>query len=94
MKFWRRNWVYVVAAIIFALLVAAQAEVAKDADQRAIKTLQDAGYTEISLSGRQYLGCGKDDYINYGFIAKGPTGRTVMGVTCSGLDKYTTIRFH
>lgn len=54
--------------------------------EQATKALDGAGYTDIKLSGYT-LGCGKDDAFADGFIAKGPTGKTVSGVVCSGLIK-------
>lgn len=59
----------------------------------ATKVLQDNGYTDIRISGYSYIGCSEKDPISTGFIAKGPTGRDVKGVVCSGWLKGSTIRF-
>jgi len=93
-RFWFRNWHYILAFVIAGSIIAAQVYAGRDADVRAIAALEGAGYTEVKLSGQRWWGCGSAEYMNYGFIAKGPTGKTVMGVACSGMSKYTTIRLH
>lgn len=63
-----------------------------DAD-KAKQVLEDAGYTDIRITGYNYFGCsGKDSY-HTGFIATSKsTGRTVEGVVCSAWLKGSTIR--
>lgn len=58
----------------------------------AERALLDAGYTNISLTGYEWFGCGKDDGWSTGFTATGPSGRRVEGVVCSGVLKGSTIR--
>jgi len=59
----------------------------------ATRVLQDAGYSEIKLTGYRWMGCSKDDHYADGFEAKGPTGHHVTGIVCSGLlFKGATIR--
>lgn len=61
----------------------------------AIRILEDAGYTEITLTGYRMTGCGEDDNMHTGFTAKGPTGRPVSGVLCGDyklFGKSNTIR--
>ena len=63
----------------------------------ANRVLQDAGYTDIQITGYQFSGCGKEDNYHTGFTAKGPTGRKVSGVVCSGygvFGKSNTIRIN
>lgn len=60
--------------------------------ETASKALQDAGYTDIKLGGAALLGCAKGDEYSTKFEARGPTGREVKGVVCSGLFKGATIR--
>lgn len=59
----------------------------------ARKVLQDNGYTDIRIGGYSWLGCSENDQFSTEFIAKGPTGRDVKGVVCSGWLKGSTIRF-
>ena len=67
----------------------------------AVKALDGAGYTEIDTLGyleailRIYneAGCSEDDFYVTKFVAKGPTGKKVRGVVCSGFwAKGSTIR--
>lgn len=60
---------------------------------QATRILQDAGYSEVKLTGYRLMACSKDDTYADGFEAKGPTGRKVTGVVCAGLFfKASTIR--
>lgn len=59
--------------------------------EQATKALEGAGYTDIKLNGYS-LSCGQDDPFADEFTAKGPTGKTVNGVVCSGFLKGSTIR--
>jgi hypothetical protein len=59
----------------------------------ARRALDGAGYTEIQITGWNWTGCAKNDTYSTGFKAKGPTGKPVEGVVCSGmLLKGATIR--
>lgn len=58
----------------------------------ALSALRGAGYTEITITGYRWTGCGKDDSFHTGFEATGPTGVRVTGVVCSGWLKGGTIR--
>jgi hypothetical protein len=60
----------------------------------AVNALQDAGFTDIQITGYKFFACSKDDTYQTGFIAKNPQGRIVKGTVCSGLlFKNSTIRF-
>lgn len=60
----------------------------------ATKVLTQAGYSDIQMTGYDWLACGKDDTYHTGFRAKGPTGAIVNGVVCKGVFfKSSTIRF-
>jgi hypothetical protein len=60
----------------------------------AVNALQDAGFTDIQLTGYSWFACSKDDFYHTGFIAKNPQGKTIKGTVCSGfLFKNSTIRF-
>jgi hypothetical protein len=58
----------------------------------ASKALEDAGYTNIHITGYKFFGCDTNDTFRSGFTAVGPSGRPVSGVVCSGLFKSHTIR--
>ena len=60
----------------------------------AVKALDGAGYTEIETLGwSPWGGCSDDDFYVTKFRAKGPTGKNVSGVVCSGFwFKGSTIR--
>lgn len=59
----------------------------------ATRALEGAGYSNISMTGYDWFACGRDDFYHTGFAAKGPTGKEVRGVVCSGLIfKAATIR--
>lgn len=62
-----------------------------DADG-ARKALNGAGYTDIQVGGYDVFACGQDDQYSTEFKAKGPTGKPVQGVVCSGVFKGSTIR--
>ncbi len=69
-----------------------------DADS-AKKTLDDAGLSEVVITGRPGLlwwfsGCGDDDYYATGFTGKNAKGKTVHGVVCNGFwNKASTVRY-
>jgi hypothetical protein len=65
--------------------------------QSATRVLTEAGFTQIHITGYQYFGCSQHDNIHTGFTAKGPTGKSVSGVVCSGyglFGKSNTIRIN
>lgn len=58
------------------------------------RTLDSAGYTDIEVTGYEWLECGKDDTYHTGFRAKNPKGQVVTGTVCCGMwAKGCTIRF-
>ena len=63
-------------------------------DAGTVRTLQAAGYTDITTTGYAFFGCGQDDDFSTGFRAKNPRGETVSGTVCCGfIGKGCTIRF-
>lgn len=61
----------------------------------SIRVLEDQGYTNIQITGRGFVGCGRDDAYNVEFIAVSQIGRKVSGNVCSGLFfKGYTIRLN
>jgi hypothetical protein len=62
--------------------------------QGAIITLSKQGYENITITGYDFFGCGKDDSVHTGFIAY-KDGNRIEGVVCSSLfTKASTIRFY
>lgn len=59
---------------------------------KATRTLQQAGYTDIHTTGYVIFGCSEDDQYHTSFVAKGPTGVATTGVVCGGVFKGSTIR--
>lgn len=58
------------------------------------KALNNAGFTDIQITGFEPFVCGKDDTYATGFTATNPVGRRVSGTVCCGVwDKGCTIRW-
>lgn len=55
------------------------------------KLLEEEGYTEIQITGRQYFGCGNNLYRTT-FIAKNSRGIKVHGLVCNGLFEAAYIK--
>lgn len=63
-------------------------------EESSRRTLQQAGYKNIRITGWEMWGCGEDDTYTTGFTAQNPAGQTVSGVVCCGSwGKGCTIRF-
>ena len=61
--------------------------------ENAERILRNDGYTDIVITGYDFLGCSKDDFQHTGFVAK-KQNNSVEGTVCSGLlFKNSTIRF-
>ena len=58
----------------------------------ARRTLEDAGYEDIRITGYRPFSCGEDDFTSTGFVAKNVKGKNVDGVVCCGIVKNCTIR--
>lgn len=56
-------------------------------------TLDNAGYTNVNITGYDFFACSQDDVFSTGFTATNPKGKYVEGTVCSGLLKGSTIRF-
>jgi len=62
--------------------------------QDAERALDGAGFTNIQMTGYNFMACSEDDFYHTGFVAKNPQGNTVSGTVCSGmLFKSATVRF-
>ena len=60
----------------------------------ANRALRSQGFTDIHITGYDFLSCSKDDFYHTGFTAKNMQGITVRGTVCSGLIfKSATVRF-
>lgn len=56
------------------------------------RTLKEAGYTEVTLTGYKMWACG-GDAVSQGFTGRNRDGFLISGAVCSGLiAKATTIR--
>ncbi len=77
------------ALIAFILSLPAQVN---DARLRSERQLLEAGYSQVDVSGWNFLACSEDDVFRIGFTALGPTGKSVSGTVCSGFLKGATIR--
>ena len=76
-----------------ALLVICLLLVSCTDESRAARVLEEAGYTDVQITGYAWLGgCSDDDDYHTGFSAKGPTGKRTTGVVCCGVVKNCTIR--
>lgn len=63
-------------------------------DSKTIRTLRNAGYTDITTTGWSPFKCSEKDTLKTGFRARNPAGRMVEGTVCCGLVfKGCTIRF-
>lgn len=83
----------IVIAIIAIVVVAFGGLITGCTDKpAAARSLEGAGYSDIVLTGYRWRGCSDDDTFHTGFTAKGPTGKSVSGVVCSGWFKGATIR--
>jgi hypothetical protein len=59
-----------------------------------IRTLESAGFSDITVTGYAFFQCGEDDTSHTGFRAKNPSGKYVEGTVCCGLVlKGCTVRF-
>lgn len=66
------------------------------AGEKARRTLEKAGYTNIKLGEPEPLKCGESDGRSNSFTATNPKGSVVSGIVCCGLSgcgKGCTIRF-
>lgn len=60
----------------------------------ATRVLLDQGYTNVQMTGYNFMACSRDDTYHSGFTAKSPAGHQVSGTVCAGvLFKNSTIRF-
>lgn len=61
-------------------------------ESRSQRVLEEAGYTDITLTGYDMWACSDSDHYRTGFRAKGPSGKSTAGAVCCGLTKNCTIR--
>ena len=61
-------------------------------DERAIRALEGAGFTNIELGLYQFMACSDDDKFNVAFTADNIRGQRVSGAVCCGMFKRCTVR--
>jgi hypothetical protein len=60
----------------------------------ATNVLEIEGYTDIEITGYDFLSCSDSDIFSTGFIATNPQGVRIRGVVCESIFKAKTIRLH
>lgn len=55
-------------------------------EERIIKSLEKAGFTEIKLGESNFFGCSRDDQVRRKFSAKDYKGNATEGTVCCGLN--------
>lgn len=79
---------------VIALVVAIAGCSAFTDPEDATRVLENAGYTQVKMTGYQFMACSKDDTYHTGFEATAPNGKRVRGTVCAGFwFKNSTIRF-
>lgn len=83
----------IAAIILCILLVSCTAN-----EDSTIRILENEGYTNISLTGYDWFGCGKEDISSVKFTAEKynpytKESNTVTGTVCKGVLKGYTIRY-
>lgn len=74
--------------IIFSFLFSCTSE------SDAKRALEAESFTDIEITGWNYLSCGKEDFYRTGFCATNTAKKRVCGTVCSGLIfKGSTIRY-
>lgn len=62
-------------------------------ENKARQVLEQAGYSNIEITGYRPFMAGKDDTFSTGFKATSPSGHRVSGAVTGGWLKGSTIRF-
>ena len=62
-------------------------------DEEVRQTLDNAGFTDVTVTGSALWVCGEHDKMGNGFTATNPRGKRVKGVVCCGQMKACTVRF-
>ena len=80
-----------------AILFVAVAGGVLTSEQKAVRTLEAAGYTHIQITNRAwfavgYRGCGRDDAARYTALVVSPAGKPIKVFVCEGILKGGTIR--
>ena len=82
-------------ALILIMLLAVGLASGCTNEPSARRTLEAAGYNNISFTGYDFFSCSDQDFYATGFTAVGHNGQRVKGVVCEGfLFKGATIRMH
>ena len=54
-------------------------------DNEAKRVAEDNGFSDVVITGRRLVGCGREDAYRVGFAATNSKGKHVTGVVCAGL---------
>jgi len=80
-------------ALIWAFLTVGLAGCLTNA-KSAKQVLEEAGYTDIQITGYSMFLCKQDDMFSTGFVATSPSKKRVEGAVCkAGFYMGNTIRF-
>lgn len=85
-----KELLYIVVISVFSLVFVFGCQ---ESPAEAKRTLGNAGYDDIEITGHRIFGCGQGDFYRTGFEATTQNGQRVSGVVCSGFFKRSTIRF-
>ena len=61
-------------------------------EETARRALDDAGYTDVKITGYSAFSCGESDTFSTGFEATNIRGKRIKGTVCSDWMKGATIR--
>ena len=75
------------------ILLAALLMLGCEDDGRGYRALEANGFTDITMKGYAWVGCGEDDFYSTHFAATNSAGKRVSGVVCCGSFKGCTVRF-
>jgi len=79
--------------MLIGLLTVVMALTSCTDNEGARRTLMQAGFTDIELTGYRFFMAGKEDTYCTGFKATSPNGFKVSGAVTGGPFKGNTIRF-
>ena len=80
--------VFLLIAVILLILA-----IPGPSDDDALYALKASGYSDVTLGGYAWAGCGGEDVLRKRFTAKSPVGLPVSGYVCCGWGKACTVRF-
>jgi hypothetical protein len=81
------------ALLIIAIILFALSSSGCTDEQSSVRTLRNAGYSDIEVGGYEMFACSDSDTFSTKFTATNPRGERVNGVVCCGWLKHGTVRF-